>query len=225
MKKSISLALCLALACFALTGCSGEAEPFVQEEYTADPSQVQEIVIDVEDRQIDVSLAEDGQIHILYSANSEESYDIAVSDENVLTMTIVYNKDWTDYIGLKPSAEDRRISVQVPDALLDALSLSTTNEDISLSDLTVTGSISLSSNGGDISFEPLAVGDALYLTVKNGDIEGTVAGSYEDFAIQTEIKKGESNLPEEKEGGEKTLQVSGNNGDVHIVFASEALSA
>ena len=147
MKKIISLALCLALACFALTGCSGEAEPFVQEEYTADPSQIQGIAIDVEDRQIDVSLSEDGQIHILYSANSEESYDIAVSDENVLTMTIVYNKDWTDYIGLKPSAEDRRISVQVPDALLDTLSLSTTNEDISLSDLTVTGSISLSSNG------------------------------------------------------------------------------
>src|SRR5699024_3409270 len=59
MKKIISLALCLALACFALTGCSGEAEPFAQEEYTADPSQIQGIAIDVEDRQIDVSLAED----------------------------------------------------------------------------------------------------------------------------------------------------------------------
>ena len=210
MKKIISLALCLALACFALSGCSGEAETFAQEEYTADPSQIQGIAIDVEDRQIDVSLSEDGQIHILYSASSEESYDIAVSDENVLTMTIVYNKDWTDYIGLK-----------VPDALLDTLSLSTTNEDISLPALTVTGSIRLSSNGGNINFESLNVGSGLSLTAKNGNISGTVAGSYDDFAIQTEIKKGDSNLPGDKASGSKALNVSCNNGDVNIEFVNE----
>ena len=59
------------------------------------------------------------------------------------------------------------------------------------------------------------------LTVKNGDISGTIAGSYDDFAIQSEIKKGESNLPGNKNGGEKTLTVSGNNGDVHIEFVNE----
>lgn len=65
------------------------------------------------------------------------------------------------------------------------------------------------------------MGDALNLTVKNGDIAGTVMGSYDDFAIQSELKKGESNLPEHKDGGEKTLTVSSNNGDVSIEFASE----
>ena len=66
------------------------------------------------------------------------------------------------------------------------------------------------------------VGSAIYLTVKNGDISGTVVGSYDDFAIQTEIKKGESNLPDNKDGGEKTLNVSSNNGDVNITFVSES---
>ena len=60
------------------------------------------------------------------------------------------------------------------------------------------------------------------LTVKNGDISGTVKGSYDDFAIQSEIKKGESNLPDNKDGGEKTLNVSSNNGDVNITFVSES---
>ena len=119
------------------------------------------------------------------------------------------------------SAENRKISLQIPDSLLANLALSTTNEEITLPALTVTGSISLSSNGGDISFEGLAVGDTLNLTVKNGDIAGTVMGSYDDFAIQSELKKGESNLPERKDGGEKTLNVSSNNGDVSIEFASE----
>lgn len=169
-----------------------------------------------------MSISEDDQIHISYFENSQETYDITVSDEQVLTMTSASNKDWTDYIGGKPSAENRKILLQIPDALLDTLTLSTTNEDISLPALAITKSINISSNGGNITFGNLEVGSAIYLTVKNGDISGAVVGSYDDFAIQTEIKKGESNLPDNKDGGEKTLNVSSNNGDVNITFVSES---
>ena len=169
-----------------------------------------------------MSISEDDQIHISYFENSQETYDITVSDEQVLTMTSASNKDWTDYIGGKPSAENRKILLQIPDALLDTLTLSTTNEDISLPALAITKSINISSNGGNITFGNLEGGRAIYLTVKNGDISGTVVGSYDDFAIQTEIKKGESNLPDNKDGGEKTLNVSSNNGDVNITFVSES---
>ena len=219
MKKIISLALCLILGGFVLTGCSNSSEPFAEKSYTPD-TQVDEINLDVADREIEVTLSEDGQVHIAYSENSKEYYEISVSD-GVLTMTGVSDKEWTDYIGVKSSDEDRKISLQVPDAVLENLTLSTTNEDISLPELAVSGSVSLSANGGDISFETLDVGSALTLNVKNGDISGTVVGSYDDFAIQTEIKKGESSLPDEKDGGEKTLNVSGNNGDVNIEFVKE----
>lgn len=192
MKKIISLAMCLVLGSFVLAGCSNNSEPFEEKSYTPD-TQVSEISLDVQDRAIDVSLSEDDQIHIQYSENSKEYYEISVSDEHVLTMTSASDKEWTDYVGTKTSAEHRVISLQVPDALLEHLTLSTTNEDISLP----------------------------ALTVKNGDIAGTVMGSYDDFAIQSELKKGESNLPERKDGGEKTLTVSSNNGDVSIEFASE----
>lgn len=83
--------------------------------------------------------------------------------------------------------------------------------------MTVAGSVNITVNGGDISFDALYVGNALYLTVKNGDIEGTLVGSYDDFAISSKVKKGESNLPN-KTGGEKTLNVSANNGDIDIEF-------
>ena len=224
MKKIISLVLCLMLGGFVLAGCSDNSDPFTQEEYTADVSQIEEISVDVRDRQIEVSISEDDQIHIAYFENSKETYDIAVSDENVLKMTSTSNKDWTDYIGGKPSAEDRKISLQIPDTLLENLTLSTTNEDITLSALAVTGSINISSNGGNISFGNLDVGSALTLNVKNGDISGAIVGSYDDFAIRSEIKKGGSNLPDHKNGGEKTLNVSCNNGDVHIEFVNESWS-
>ena len=216
MKKFISLVLCLALGSFILSGCSNNSEPFEEKSYTSD-TPIHEIHLEVQDREIEVSLSEDEQVHMQYSENSKEYYDISVSDENVLTITSASDKEWTDYIGGKPADEDRKISLQIPDALLENLTLSTTNEDITLSALAVTGSIHLSSNGGNIAFENLDVGSALTLNVKNGDISGTVVGSYDDFAIQSEIKKGDSNLPN-KDGGDKTLNVTGNNGDVDIAF-------
>ena len=220
MKKVISLALCLVLSSFLLVGCSENSEPFEEKSYKPD-TQIKGINLDVRDREIEVSLSGDEQVHIKYYENSKEYYDISVSDENVLTMTSASNKDWTDYIGGKPSAENRKILLQIPDALLDTLTLSTTNEDITLSALAVTGSINMSSKGGNIIFGNLDVGNALYLSVKNGDISGTVIGSYEEFAIQSELKKGESNLPGNKDSGEKTLNVSSNNGDVNIEFVNE----
>lgn len=216
MKKFVSLVLCLALGSFILSGCSKNSEPFEEKSYTSD-TPIHEIHLDVQDREIEASLSEDEQVHMQYSENSKEYYDISVSDENVLTITSASDKEWTDYIGEKPADEDRKISLQIPDALLENLTLSTTNEDITLSALAVTGSIHLSSNGGNIAFENLDVGSALTLNVKNGDISGTVVGSYDDFAIQSEIKKGDSNLPN-KDGGDKTLNVTGNNGDVDIAF-------
>ncbi len=221
MKKAILLVLCLGLGLFVLAGCSNNSEPFEEKSYMPD-TQVSEIHLDVRDREIVVSLSEDEQVHIGYSENSKEYYNISVSDEGVLTMASASDKEWRDYIGGKPSAEDRKIVLQIPDKLLDNLSLSTTNEDVSLPALAVKGSISVSSNGGNITFQTLDVGNALTLTVKNGNISGTIAGSYDDFAIQTKIKKGESNLPEQKDGGTKMLNVSCNNGDVSIDLKGSA---
>ena len=217
MRKTFLSLLCLVMGCCALAGCSDNSQPFEEKSYTPD-TQVREIQLDVEDRSIEVALSPDNQVHIQYFENSKEYYQISVSDENVLTMTSASDKAWTDYIGGKPAAEDRRIRLEIPDGLLENVTLSTTNENITLPALAVTGEISLSSNGGNLSFENLDVGRALTLHAKNGNITGTIAGSYDDFVIQTQIKKGESNLPDEQSGGEKTLDVSCNNGDVSIEF-------
>lgn len=220
MKKISSVVLFLILGSLILSGCSNSSQPFEEKNYTSD-TEIKEIRLDVRDREIEVSLSEDGKVHIKYYENSKEYYDISVTEENVLTMTSARDKEWTDYIGGKPSAQNRKISLQIPNALLENLTLSTTNEDITLSALTVTQSINISSNGGNIAFGALSPGSALTLNVKNGNISDKIAGSYEDFAIQSEIKKGESNLPDNKDSGEKKLNVTCNNGDVSIEFVKE----
>ena len=73
MKKIISLVLCILLSAFVLSGCSSSDEPFVEKSYTPD-TQVSEISLDVQDREIEVTLSDDSQIHIQYYENSKEFY-------------------------------------------------------------------------------------------------------------------------------------------------------
>ncbi len=218
MKKLRMLVVLAVAAMLSLAACSNHDEPFMQKTYEADGTQIREIRMDVRDRQIEVSLSADHQIHIDYFENSREYYDISVSDSGVLTMKAVVNKEWTEYIGGKAAAENRKISLQIPDALLSSLKLSTTNEDILLSAVTVTDTLSVSQNGGNLIFDKVNAGKAIVFTAKNGNISGTIVGGYDDYDIACEIKKGKSNLPADKKGGEKELRVSANNGDVTIDF-------
>ena len=86
MKKVIALLLCLLSVTLSLTGCSNHQEDFEEKQYMP-REPIRAIYLDVRDRQIDVSASQDGQVHIAYAENSQEFYDISVSDDHVLTMT------------------------------------------------------------------------------------------------------------------------------------------
>lgn len=217
MKKTAALILISVCVTILFAGCSENEQSFEQKNYDADGTQVNEININVRDRQIEVSLSKNNKISIEYAESAKEYYDISVSDDNVLTMTASDNKEWDDYIGNKPAAENRKISLQIPDSLLKSLKLSTTNEDIRLPALNITDNITLSSNGGNIYFEKINA-DSIILNGKNGNIIGSIAGGYDDYAIECKIKKGNSNLPSVKKDGSKTLSVTANNGDAEIEF-------
>lgn len=221
MKKVITLLVCVFLGAACLTGCANQDEAYTPKSFTAGGEQISQVCIDVQDRQIEVALSADGQIHIEYYENNKEYYDISVSDDQVLTMTAASNKGWLDYIGGKSAAGSRKILLQLPETLLTALKLSTTNEDISLSALSIAGDLSLSSRGGNIAFDRLNVENSIHLNAKNGDISGTIIGGYDDYAISCDIKKGESNLPASKESGARTLAVVNNNGNIGIEFVNE----
>lgn len=219
MKKLLLIAG-LTLGALALTGCSDSAEPFVQQSYSVAADKVSQIAIEVRDRQIDVGISEDGQVHIDYFDNNKEFYDIDLSDDKALTMTAKNDKAWQDYVGVK-DGESRTIKLQVPKSSLDSLRLSTTNENISLAPISVAEDVALTVNGGNIAFDQLDAGNAIEVAGKNGNISGTIVGGYDDFVISCDTKKGENNLPTEKKGGDKNLSVSSNNGDVNIEFVKD----
>ena len=217
MKKRLLIAVYLILVSSLFAGCS--TEHFTAREYTAEGSLVQSINVDVRDRRIDVSVSNDDMVHIDYFESSKEGYDITLSS-GVLTIEGISNKNWADFIGVKPSAENRRISIRIPAGILSSLDMNTTNENIAIRDIAVSDSMSLSSNRGNVEFENLAVGKSLSMKSKNGNIKGSVLGGYDDFIINCDIKKGDCNL-QNKDGGEKILNVSCNNGDVNISLIPE----
>ena len=103
--------------------------------------------------------------------------------------------------------------------LIAKLSAATTNENITITNLSFAESVNLQSNGGSIICDNLGAGKEITLAVKNGDITGSISGAMDEFSITCTIKKGESNLPALKEGGDKSLTAECNNGDINIEFA------
>ena len=215
MMRLLFLAAAMLLSCSLTAGCS-ESTGFTACGYDAESGEVREIVIDVRDRAVDVSPSDDEELHIAYYESGEEGYDMMIED-GVLIMESRVSRDWTDYIGFKTPEAYRAISVELSDGI-ECLTISTTNEEVTIRNIAVKTAVNLSSNGGDIILEKLDAGERISLNAKNGDISGSITGGYDDFSITADTKKGDCNLME-KDGGEKTLHVSCNNGDVDVVFA------
>lgn len=217
-KMTVILCAIAGLLLLAFAGCASD-ENFTEQSYASESGAVERIVIDVTDRELEITASEDDSVHIDYFDGEKEKLDISVSDDKRLSVGITVDKEWTDYIGFKPAAEYRKITVKIPDNTIVSLSAATTNENISISSLSLTESVSLNSNGGDVVCDRVGVGKSIDLTSKNGNITGTIVGAMDDFAITCTIKKGDCNLPEKTEGGGKSLTADCNNGDIKIEFA------
>lgn len=218
-RRLAALSLTAALLTI-LAGCSVETATYEQKTYETAAGEVNSLVLEVRDRKVELVPSEDDRLHISYSESEKEFYAIDLSEDKTLTMASADSKEWGDYVGGKTAQENRVIRVSIPDGALKNLTLTTTNEDISVSRLSFNGAVDIGSNGGNIALEKLDVGTALKLDVKNGNITGSLAGAYGDFAITSTVKKGESNLPEHKEDGAKELTVSANNGDISLEFSN-----
>lgn len=217
MKKLATLlVLLLGVLGLVFGGCS-DGGTFSKKSYSAAENEIEKVTVQVEERELEISASEDNRVHIDYF-DGEKEYLTVVSGNGELTVRLENNKNWTDYFGVKPSAQYRKIKIGIPDNRLAAITVTTTNGDIILTDLAFLEQVSLGANGGNIVCERVSVGKSIDLTAKNGNISGAVIGGWDDFSISCKIKKGKCNLPELKEGGGKAFTAVCNNGDINIAF-------
>lgn len=215
MKKIIILIMHISIIMFLFTSCA-KTNQFTKKIYTTDDLQIQKINIEARDRQIEILSSNDDLVHIEYFENEQEQYSILIDENKTLDVKLENNKSWLDYFGQKASMDNRKIILSIPNHLLIDLVIETTNENVSIAKEVSIDNLSVSVNSGNIIFDKLNACSDIVLNVKNGDITGSILGSYDDYSINCQIKKGETNLPSKKDGGYKQLDVIVNNGDAKI---------
>lgn len=211
MKKK--LLFLIAAALIMLAGCTGKEE-MKAKSYASGETAVKSITVDVADRRVEITESEDDQVHMDYFEGGNELLHITLAEGGELKCSL---SKTAEIIASKPAEEYRVINLRLP-AGIGKLTVKTTNEEIKIDGIAAEESISLETNGGDILCSRAGVGSEISLSAKNGDISGTVVGGWDDFSIDCRIKKGESNLPEQKSGGSKTFKADCNNGDINIEF-------
>ena len=215
MKKTgilIAAAALMLLPCFAACG----KLPYEEGTFEA-ASAVNSVSIEARDRRVEIALADGDRVKLEYYRNEKEYYDITESD-GALSVTLKYDKEWTDYIGAGGDRDKQVIRVYIPKDGLERLSVSTTGRDVLLDGISAE-EITLSTNNGDIALQSVAAGSSLTAAAKNGSVKGSIVGSYDVFQMDISVKKGNSNIMS-KSGGEKFLKIDVNNGDIEINFTT-----
>lgn len=212
MKKTIIFLFLFLIT--LLTSC--QEQNFTKKEATY--SAKNNISIDVESREINISNSKDDKIYINYY-DSEKEFLTITEDENALNIKLDTNKEWTDFIGTQADLSYRKIEIQIPNSLINKLVITTTNENVNLNSINI-DNINVSATDGNINFTSLATKN-IYLTVKNANIEGSILGKMADYKVELELKKGDTNLPSYKKDGDNLLKVNGNNGNIFIDFLND----
>lgn len=166
MKKTgilIAAAALMLLPCFAACG----KLPYEEGTFEA-ASAVNSVSIEARDRRVEIALADGDRVKLEYYRNEKEYYDITESD-GALSVTLKYDKEWTDYIGAGGDRDKQVIRVYIPKDGLERLSVSTTGRDVLLDGISAE-EITLSTNNGDIALQSVAAGSSLTAAAKNGSV-------------------------------------------------------
>lgn len=210
--KGIIIAGIMALGSLPLCGCAHEADfAAKQRSFGGD---IAAVSIFVKDRKVMVGPSEGDELLFKYQDSDKEALRFELSGAT-LEVELESNKGFGDFFGTLPDVSYRTIEVYVPLRYQVSINISTANEDVLISGLSVDGLAVSNSNGG-ITIADLSSDGDIALATKNADITGNIIGSYDEYSIRVDVKKGQTNLPSSKPGGDKKLSAQNNNGDVFL---------
>lgn len=187
MKKNkliVSAAICLVaglvifgigfwIADFNIKNLSCEEE---YTEKTYDSSEMYNaIVVTEEDTNVDIVKSEDDSFHISYFENEKRQYEINDSNDT-LTLTVEDKHNWRDYV-INLNFNEKKTTIEVPEAFYGKIFTQTSNCDISISDVKTTDIETITSND-DVNISEVTCDGTLTATSSNGniDIEKTQIG-------------------------------------------------
>lgn len=234
--------LCLLLT-YLITGgrflanSTGESIPR-QATFTQAEVQHLEVMSDVTDVHIEGADVE--EVTVDYLETDRTKYQVVAENGTLLVKNKTRNKwmfglDFDFFFG---NEEDKEVRITLPRELLTSLRAELDVGDLTISNLAVKqdghlksdvgdtdlenlvvgGKLTIEQDVGDLEFTDLLVGQSLIIDTNVGDVSGTIADEMGNYTITSSIDVGDSNLPDNLDGGPKILDVTGDVGDVSIEF-------
>ena len=98
------------------------------------------------------------------------------------------------------------------------LKVKTSNGKIEAENITSGDLIELITSNGAVKIENILAGKNITLSSSNGAIKGTINDKIANYTIESKTSNGNSNLPSQVFGNEKTLNISTSNGSIDVNF-------
>ena len=95
------------------------------------------------------------------------------------------------------------------------------NGRVTLSDISAETSLYAKTSNGAITVDNVSAGKRVELRSSNGSIRGTLAGSGDDYRIESKTTNGANNLPNDWGKGDILLTIETTNGAIDIQFAED----
>lgn len=188
-KKSIS-SMSLLFMSLSLSSCQNE-EIFEEKTYVINSGGVENLSINLTDRYLEINESKDQNIYFSYFDSNKEKLELIKNEESDLfEVSLSQNKNWSDFIGVKSSIDYRKVIISIPNNSLYDLSISTTNENIKINQISFLDELNVTTNNGDIELNNVNCEKTIVLDSKNGSISGSIKGSYDEYKINCSIKKG-----------------------------------
>ena len=140
----------------------------------------------------------------------KENLDLSLSSGDVQLQTVT--------VAGKTSVQLSSGEIDLTNFVTKDLYLSVTSGDMQLEGVIVANQTSLEANSGDIELTQFKAGQETEISVTSGDISGDVLGKMTEYTIQSSVTSGDSNLPQELDGGYKQLRVEATSGDINLQF-------
>lgn len=124
------------------------------------------ISIDTKTTDIQIRSSDDGACKIVCFASEKEKYNVSVEND-VLTICVIYQKNWYDYIEFM--GKTHKITLYLPNDQYGDLVIRESTGDIVISDEIAFEKVDISLNTGDVFLENVAA-EAVALSLSTGDV-------------------------------------------------------
>lgn len=170
----VVLGLFTAIVSFFMVGGDfsrlGSNSGYTEKSYVTEAAAIKELVLNTSNTQVRVISSPDNKIHLHYYERDKEKYTITDSDGR---LEIDLNKDmhWYDHIGFDFNfMGNLTFQIAVPNSMACDFALSTSNNEISISNLSENGNLKLNTSNGGIVLDHLSTTGSLESDTSNSSI-------------------------------------------------------